>query len=77
MLGALQACVGKAAGIEVKAVVDSLDQMPNLDAIVEGEDVAAPKEIDLQYAVATALVGRAIRAKATDDAMTVHGNILK
>lgn len=76
LLGALQACVGKAAGIEVKAFVDSLDQMPDLDAIVRGEDVAAPKEIDLQYAVATALVGRAIRAKETDAAMKVHGNIL-
>lgn len=76
LLGALQACVGKAAGIEVKAFVDSLDQMPDLDAIVRGEDLAAPKEIDLQYAVATALVGRAIRAKETADAMTVHGNIL-
>ncbi|MDT8453153.1 MAG: MoxR family ATPase [Gammaproteobacteria bacterium] len=76
LLGALQACVGKAAGIEVKAFVDSLDQMPDLDAIVRGEDVTAPKEIDLQYAVATALVGRAIRAKETADAMTVHGHIL-
>ena len=76
LLGALQACVGKAAGIEVKAFVDSLDQMPDLDAIVKGEEVATPKEVDLQYAVATALVGRAIRAKDTDDAMKVHGNIL-
>ena len=76
LLGALQACVGKAAGIEVKAFVDSLDQMPDLDAIVKGEEVATPKEIDLQYAVATALVGRAIRAKETEDAMVVHGNIL-
>ena len=76
LLGALQACVGKAAGIEVKAFVDSLDQMPDLDAIVKGEEVATPKEIDLQYAVATALVGRAIRAKETDDAMKIHGNIL-
>ena len=76
LLGALQACVGKAAGIEVKAFVDSLDQMPDLDAIVRGEDLAAPKEIDLQYAVATALVGRAIRARETADAMTVHGHIL-
>ena len=50
--------------------------MPDLDAIVKGEQVDAPKEIDLQYAVATALVGRAIRAKETDEAMTVHGNIL-
>ncbi|MCW8922412.1 MAG: MoxR family ATPase [Gammaproteobacteria bacterium] len=76
LLGALQACVGKAAGIEVKAFVDSLDQMPDLDAIIKGEEVPVPKEIDLQYAVATALVGRAIRARESDDAMAVHGNIL-
>jgi hypothetical protein len=76
LLGALQACVGKAAGVELKAFVDSLDQMPDLDAIINGEDVPAPKEIDLQYAVATALVGRAIRAKDSADAAKVHGTIL-
>jgi hypothetical protein len=76
LLGALQACVGKAAGVELKAFVDSLDQMPDLDAIINGEDVPAPKEIDLQYAVATALVGRAIRARDNADAARVHGNIL-
>jgi DNA polymerase III delta prime subunit len=76
LLGALQACVGKAAGIELKAFIDSLDQMPDLDAIIRGEDVATPKEIDLQYAVATALVGRAIRAKDNANAAEVHGNIL-
>ena len=75
-LGALQACVGKAAGIEVKAFIESLESMPDLDAIINGEDVATPKEIDLQYAVASALVGRAIRAKDSDDAAKVHGNIL-
>lgn len=75
-LGALQACVGTAAGVEVKAFIESLDQMPDLDAIVNGEEVDTPKEIDLQYAVATALVGRAIRAKDSDKAATVHGNIL-
>ena len=76
LTGALQACVGNAAGIELRAFIDSLDQMPDLDAIVNGEDIPAPKEIDLQYAVATALVGRAIRAKETDEAAKVHGNIL-
>ncbi len=76
LLGSLQACVGNAAGIELRAFVESLDQMPDLDAIVAGEDVPAPKEIDLQYAVATALVGKAIRAKETEDAAKVHGNIL-
>lgn len=74
--GALQACVGKAAGIELAAFIASLEQMPDLDAIVNGESVDTPKEIDLQYAVATALVGRAIRAKEAPEAQKVHGNIL-
>jgi hypothetical protein len=76
LTGALQACVGNAAGIELRAFIESLDQMPDLDAIINGEDIPAPKEIDLQYAVASALVGRAIRAKDTEDAASVHGNIL-
>jgi len=58
--------------------------MPNLDAILLGEDVKAPKEIDLQYAVASALVGRAIRARddaqkaggSEEDAKIVYGHIL-
>ena len=76
-LGSLQACVGPAAGIELNAFINNLDQLPDINAIVRGEKVPAPKEIDLQYAVASSLVGRAIRAKDTDDAMTVHGNILE
>ena len=75
-LGALQACVGPSAGIELKAFMDSLDQMPDLDLIIAGENVPAPKEIDLQYAVATALVGRAIQAKGKDNAQEVMGKIL-
>lgn len=76
LLGTLQACVGPAAGIELKAFIDSLDQMPDLDAILRGEDIKAPKEVDLQYAVASALVGRAIRARNTAEAATVYGHIL-
>lgn len=76
LLGTLQACVGPAAGIELKAFVDSLDQMPDLDAIVRGEEIKAPREVDLQYAVASALVGRAIRARGTPEAATVYGHIL-
>jgi hypothetical protein len=74
--GALQACVGPAAGIELTAFVNSLDQMPDLDAIVRGDPVPVPREIDLQYAVAAALVGKAIRAKESDNAASVIGNIL-
>ena len=75
-LGALQACVGPAAGIELDAFVRNLDQLPDINAIVNGEKLPAPKEIDLQYAVAASLVGHAIRAKETSEAKAVHGNIL-
>jgi MoxR-like ATPase len=74
--GTLQACVGPAAGVELHAFVSSLEQMPDLDAIIAGEALEAPREIDLQYAVAAALVGRAIRARDTAEAARVHGNIL-
>jgi hypothetical protein len=75
--GTLQACVGAAAGVELHAFVNSLEQMPDLDAIVAGEELSVPREIDLQYAVAAALVGRAVRANGTPDAQRVQGNILK
>ena len=75
--GTLQACVGPAAGIELTAFVNSLDQMPDLDAIVRGDPVPVPREIDLQYAVAAALVGKAIRAKDSADSAEVIGNILR
>lgn len=76
LTGALQACVGPAAGIELKAFVDNLDNLPDIDAIIAGEDVGVPKEIDLQYAVASALVGRAIHAKDQANSKEVFGNIL-
>jgi len=76
-LGALQACVGPAAGIELNAFIDNLDHMPDLDDIVKGENVTVPKEIDLQYAVAAALVGRAIKAKDSENANQTYSNILK
>jgi MoxR-like ATPase len=74
--GTLQACVGPAAGIELHAFVNSLEQMPDLDAIIAGEDAAVPEEIDLQYAVAAALVGRAIRAAEAGNQVDVIGHIL-
>ncbi|MCG7911954.1 MAG: MoxR family ATPase [Candidatus Thiodiazotropha taylori] len=75
--GALQACVGPAAGVELHAFVSSLDKMPDLDAILRGEEVSVPSEIDLQYAVASALVGRAIRANESGNGVEVHGRILE
>ena len=76
LLETLQACVGPAAGVELNAFIANLDEMPDIDAIINGEDVAVPSEIDLQYAVASALVGKAIRAKEAKDENKVHGNIL-
>ena len=73
LAGALAACVGQAAGIECAAFIDSLDRLPDLDAICAGNNVPVPTEIDLQYAVAAALAGRALRARA--DAV-VLGHIL-
>lgn len=74
--GTLQACVGPAAGIELAAFIASIDQMPDLDAICRGEAVPVPTEIDLQYAVAAALVGKAIRAAGGPEEQRIIGNIL-
>jgi len=76
LLDTLKACVGAAAGIELHAFINNLERLPDLDAIVRGEDVAAPREIDLQYAVASALVGRAVRAKGSANAKEIYGHIL-
>ena len=73
----LQACVGPAAGIELAAFVQNLDKLPDIDAIVRGESLTVPDEVDLQYAVASALVGRALRARDEGgDARAVYGHIL-
>jgi len=76
LAGALAACVGQAAGIECAAFIASLDRLPDLDAICAGEDVPAPEEIDLQYAVAAALAGRALKARGSPDAPQLWGRIL-
>jgi hypothetical protein len=74
--GTLQACVGPAAGIELSAFVENLDKLPDIDAIMRGEKVKVPKETDLQYAVAAALVGRAIAARQESNAAELYGHIL-
>ncbi len=74
--GALQACVGPAAAIELQAFIDNLDNLPDIDAIIGGETVPVPRETDLQYAVASALVGRALRVRNSPDESLVYGHIL-
>jgi len=56
----VQVCVEPAVGIELHVFITSLDQMPDLDAILGGGEVPVPTEVDLQYAAA-ALVGQVIR----------------
>lgn len=74
--GALAACVGQAAGVELAAFLENLEKMPDIDAIVRGEDVAVPEEIDLQYAVASALVRRGIEAGTGPEGRRALGRIL-
>ncbi len=74
--GALQGCVGSAAGLELAAFIDNLHHLPDLDRIVRGEGGEVPQAIDLQYAVATALVGRAIKIKGEEGESVMLGHIL-
>lgn len=74
--GALAACVGQAAGIECAAYLASLGKLPDLDAILAGEDPPPPSELDLQYALAAALAARALAVKDSPDAETLWGRIL-
>jgi hypothetical protein len=64
---ALKGCVGNAAGIEIKAFIDNLENLGDVDAIIDGADIPVPDSIDLQYALASALVGRAVRLAVTSD----------
>ncbi|OOZ41127.1 ATPase [Solemya pervernicosa gill symbiont] len=73
---ALQSCVGPAAGIELAAFIDNMEKLPDIDAIISGDSLDVPKEVDLQYAVASALVARALQAKGSENANTTFGHIL-
>ncbi len=73
---AASACVGEVAGVEVATFIEHLEDLPDLDAIIKGEVVAIPDAIDLQYAICSALVGRAISVKDSSSAKQVWGNIL-
>ena len=77
LLDTLQACIGQAAGVELKAFVDNMNQLPDIDAILSGTGMDVPRSIDLQYGVASALVRRAVKAKDRPEAAQVFGNILR
>ena len=77
LLESLQACVGPSAGVELKAFVDHMHELPDLDAIIEGRSGEVPRGVDLQYGVASAIVRRATEARASADAQRFYGNILR
>ena len=77
LLDALQACVGKAAAVEFKAFVDNMAELPDIDAIVQGQSQQVPRGIDLQYGVAAALVRRAVQVREMPHANLVYGRILE
>lgn len=76
LLEGLQACVGRAAGAELKAFIDHMTHLPDVDAIVRGEPQHVPESVDLQYGVAAALVRRAVRAARQPDLPGLLANIL-
>lgn len=73
---AASSCVGEVAGVEITSFIEHLTELPDLDAIIRGEAVTVPKEIDLQYAICAALVGRAISVKNDKNNKEIWGNIL-
>jgi MoxR-like ATPase len=77
MLDALQACVGAPAAIELMAFVENMDGMPDVEAIASGRSAEVPQALDLQYAVASALVRRARAACASAEGDQVIANILR
>jgi len=77
LLDALQACVGAAAGVEVKAFVDHMAELPDIEGIAAGACEDMPGGLDLQYGVAAALVRRALAARDSPAAHRVFGNILR
>mgnify|MGYP001156947562 CR=1 FL=1 len=74
--GALQACVGPAAGIELHAFIRNLDRLPDIDAILAGELATVPEDLDLQYAVAAALAGRAAQVGDDPNASDLYSRVL-
>lgn len=71
LFDALKACVGEAAGVELNAFLRHYEKLPDIDAMLRGEPVGIPADIDVQYAVAAALVSRALRERNSANARSV------
>ncbi len=77
LLDGLQACVGAAAGIEFKAFMDHIRDLPDIEAIANGTSHAMPGAIDLQYAVASSLVRRVVRESGKPNGEAMIGHVLR
>lgn len=60
---ALKACVGAAAGLACRAYIEHLDQLPDVSEIAAGRSAEVPRGVELQYAVAAALVRHVARLR--------------
>lgn len=63
---ALEGCVGQGAAVEFQAFLASRAALPDVERILAGETPPAPEDIDLQYALACALISRATRRGEND-----------
>jgi len=73
---ALKGCVGAAAAYACKTFIDHIGALPDVAAIAAGGDAEVPGSIDLQYAVAAALVRHIARLDAAERSLPV-GHVLR
>ena len=69
---ALKACVGAAAALACKTFIDHIGALPDVAAIAAGGEAGVPVSIDLQYAVAAALVRHVARLPPDERARAVE-----
>jgi hypothetical protein len=74
---AIQGAVGAVAAAGFSAFMNSAEKLPDIDAILNGEAVRAPEQVDLQYAVCSALVSRVKASGADLEVKRYCANILR
>lgn len=73
---AIAGCVGDGPAAEFTAFCRLRDEMPDPDAILNGEDVSAPTRPDVTYAVCGALAARIVAAKKRKNAGKFAANLM-
>ncbi len=68
-LEAFSGAVGEAAAVDFLGFCQVMDKLPDVDAILKGEDVEASEDLSTLYALSSALVSRILSAP-TDDAVS-------